>query len=143
MQGESYNQASNSYAIAIANNGYTLRPRDLTTPTQGFVVGIHDYQPQLIKQEDFTLEMFVKSFNDVARDIVNNNCGTLLTNYQYPNGELINVSTDLCVGGWLHEGYWYVESTQVVADKRDAIYLGKHNQQKAIWDLEAKQEIIL
>ena len=143
MQGNTYNQAANSYAICIANNGYTLRPRDLTTPVKGYVVSLSTTQPELIKDTDFTVEMYVKSFNDVARSILNDNQGTMITEYVNNDQELIKVSTDLCVGAWLHEGYWYVEKVQVVADQRDALYLAKANSQKAIWDLSEKKEIFI
>ena len=143
MNGEKYNQAVNSYAICVSKGGYTLRPRDLTTPTSGYVVGLSTTQPELIKDTDFTLEMFVKSFNDVARSILNDNQGTLIAEYVNDDQELIKVSTDLCVGAWLHEGYWYVEKVQVVADQRDALYLAKSNSQKAIWDLANKKEIFI
>ena len=143
MNGEKYNQAANSYAICIANSGYTLRPRDLTTPVKGYVVGLSTTQPELIKAEDFTLEMYVKSFNDVARSILNQNNGTLITEYTNGDQELIKVSTDLCVGAWLNEGYWYIEGVQVVADVKDALYLGKANNQKAIYDLANKKEIFI
>ena len=143
MQGNSYNQAANSYAICIANSGYTLRPRDLTTPAKGYVVGLSTNQPELIKDTDFTLEMYVKSFNDVARSILNDNQGTLIAEYVNDDQELIKVSTDLCVGCWLNNGYWYVEKVQVVADQRDALYLAKSNSQKAIWDLANKKEIFI
>ena len=143
MQGNTYNQAANSYAICIANGGYTLRPRDLTTPAKGYVVGLSTSQPELIKDTDFTLEMYVKSFNDVARSILNDNQGTLIAEYVNNDQELIKVSTDLCVGAWLHEGYWYVEKVQVVADQRDALYLAKSNSQKAIYDLKEKKEIFI
>lgn len=143
MQSKQYNQAVNSYAICVANGGYTLRPRDLTAPTSGYVVGLSTNQPELIKDTDFTIEMFVKSFNDVARSIMNDNKGTLIAEYINDDQELIKVSTDLCVGSWLHEGYWYVEPVQVVADIRDAIYLGKSNNQKAIYDLKERKEVFI
>ena len=143
MNGEQYNQAVNSYAICISNNGYTLKPRDLVSPTSGYVVGLSTTQPELIKAEDFTLEMYVKSFNDVARNILNQNNGTLISVYTTGDQELIKVSSDLCVGGWLNDGYWYIEPVQVVADIKDALYLGKSNNQKAIYDLANKKEIFI
>ena len=143
MQGEQFNQAVNSYAICVSKGGYTLRPRDPTTPTTGYVVGLSTTQPELIKDTDFTLEMYVKSFNDVARSILNDNQGTLIAEYVNDDQELIKVSTDLCVGCWLNNGYWYVEKVQVIADIKDATYLGKARNQTAIWDLTNKKEIFL
>lgn len=125
MNGEKYSQAANSYAIALANGGYTLKPSTLTTPSRGFIVGGISPEVEAIHAKDFTLSKFVSSFNEVVDFIEDTE------------------QRDLYVGGWLHEGKWYVEPVQVVEQLSDAIYLGRWANQTAIWDVANKIEIRL
>lgn len=122
MQGQQYNQAVNSHAIAVANKGFTLKPSDLTTPSSGYIVSIEE-NPIKIPETDFDVLAFTKAFNAKAAEI--------------------NGKADLYVGGWLSEGVWYIEMVQVVASRADAIFLGTSLKQQAVWDVVNKSNIWL
>ena len=121
MNGQQYIHAQNLYSITIANKGSTIDPQlNFPRAKEGYIIGgISDVTA--IPKEEFTLEKFVQTFNVYA--------------------DKIGTQQNLYVGTWFNDDVYYMELSQVITDKADAISFAKTTDQKAIWDISNNTNI--
>lgn len=113
--------------MGSAHGGFTYRTSDGTFPRNGFAVS-------------------------VAKDLERSWDGPLLaqhvTEFYAANAQLIEAanvvfSGGACVGAWQDGGRWYLDLSIVVRSLDEALVLGRHNKQLAVYDLADQVSIAI
>ena len=102
------------YMQTILNGGNTIQT-NLNTPKKGYMVACNNTQPKLIPRNGLTNFQFKKILNKLIK---NNN---------------LNV----CAGFWLNpdNNQWYIENSEIINNKKEAIRIGKNRKQISIFNL--------
>jgi len=124
MQGSDQALATNLFSVIVSNGGGTLSPKGGTPKVvqfdDGYMVSLKGHERK-ISEQNFTIDAFIKVYNALLQE----------------RGE----RKDIYIGFWCDgNGVWYGDLSQHVADKQDAAYLGRGNDQQAIWDCRASAE---
>ena len=106
--------------LVISNGGasYNINSGELN-PTNGYLVSIADAEKK------------IRNFD-----------GDDLKNYILKNAELLSVE-NVFLGGWVHKGEIYLDCSQRIVNKHEAITKGMRRNQLAIWDAEKEESIFL
>ena len=102
------------YIDTIQNGGNTIQ-NNLTTPKKGYMVACSHIQPVLIPRKGLTKYKFKK----ILKKLIKNN------------------NNKLCAGFWLNpdDNMWYLEESEKITNKKEALRIGKDRNQIAIFNL--------
>ena len=106
----------------ISSGGFSLSLK-LEAPKSGYMVSLQ--QKELIINDD------VKGLKKKLYDYFNNNY------------DIVNNNKKLFFGGWINEGKIYLDISENVLDKKEAIQKGMERQQLAIFNVNDFTEIFL
>ena len=110
-----------AFAQSIKNGGVTFNLEG-KAPEKGYMVSV-------VGQE-----IIVPELDYVSED---------LTEYVSERLSLLNSMSNLYVGVWYHKGNYYIDLSENILSKADALKQGILRSQKAIWDITANEEIKL
>ena len=110
-----------AFAQSIKNGGVTFNLEG-KAPEKGYMVSV-------VGQE-----IIVPELDYVSED---------LTEYVSEKLSLLNSMSNLYVGVWYHKGNYYIDLSENILSKADALKQGILRSQKAIWDITANEEIKL
>lgn len=102
------------YIDTILNSGNTIQT-NLNTPKKGYMVACNHIQPKLIPRKGLTKFQFKKILKKLTQ----------------------NENKNLCAGFWLNpeDKMWYIEQSERITNKKDALRIGKNRKQIAIFNL--------
>lgn len=102
------------YMQTILNSGNTIQT-NLSTPKKGYMVACNNTQPKLIPRNGLTKFQFKKILNKLTQ----------------------NKNNNVCAGFWLNpdDKMWYIEESEKITNKKDALKIGKNRKQIAIFNL--------
>lgn len=102
------------YINTILNGGNTIQ-NNLTTPKKGYMVAVNSEQPVLIPKKGLTKYKFKK----ILKKLMKNN------------------NVNICSGFWLNpdDNNWYIENSEIVNNKKEALRIGKNRKQISIFNL--------
>lgn len=102
------------YISTIENGGNTIQ-NNLTTPKKGYMVAVNNIQPKLIPNKGLTRFQFKKILKKVTK----------------------TTNKNLCAGFWLNpeDNMWYIEPSEKINNKREALKIGKDRKQISIFNL--------
>lgn len=98
----------------LTNDGHTWSANDTDVPTTGYMVSLPDYEAKVP----------VDAFNP----------GELAT-YVMITAEVVADRDDLFYGAWIDGGYVYLDISQHIASKQEALIAADLHDQLAIYDL--------
>lgn len=110
--------ATQLYARALANGGFTYRVADGAYPTDGFAVAIQGHERQ-----------FRRNFSPEA-----------IALYMQERRNVFD-SAGHCLGAWCNDGLWYLDVSIVLPTYRQALEEGRRNMQIAVYDLARGESI--
>ena len=110
-----------AFALSVKNGGVTFNLEG-KAPEKGYMVSI-------VGQEIVIPETQYSS--DILDGYVNDKMAVL------------NSMSNLYVGVWYHKGHYYIDLSENILNKADALKQGILRSQKAIWDIVAGDEIKL
>ena len=110
-----------AFAQSIKNGGVTFNLEG-KAPEKGYMVSIVG-QEIVIPELDYVYEN--------------------LEDYINERMSLLNSMSNLYVGVWHHKGHYYIDLSENILSKADALKQGILRSQKAIWDIVAGDEIKL
>lgn len=97
-------------------NGFTVNPRTGDVPASGYMVAMPDHT-HLVKHSQV-----LSTVNALTEDPV----------FDLP---------DVWLGGWWHDGMVYLEPAVNVANREDALLLGRVWEQVSVWDVAGEREL--
>ncbi len=102
------------YIDTIQNGGNTIQT-NLNTPKKGYMVACNHIQPKLIPRKGLTKFQFKKILKKLTQ----------------------NENKNLCAGFWLNpdNNMWYLEESEKITNKKEALRIGKDRNQIAIFNL--------
>lgn len=102
------------YMQTILNSGNTIQT-NLSTPKKGYMVACNSNQPFLIPKKGLTKFQFKKIVKKLTQ----------------------NKNNNVCAGFWLNpeDKMWYIEESEKITNKKDALRIGKARNQIAIFNL--------
>ena len=102
------------YIDTILNSGNTIQ-NNLDTPKKGYMVACNNTQPKLIPRNGLTKYQFKKILEKLIK----------------------NKNNNLCAGFWLNpdDNQWYIENSEIINNKKEAIRIGKNRKQISIFNL--------
>lgn len=105
---------------ATGGGSYNIHTGELN-PKDGYMVSINGCETVVDYNEDFDIEVrrYIKKNMDVIYE---------------PN---------IFLGAWTNDGKVYLDCSQKIVDKREALHKGLRRNQKAIWDNTTLSEIAL
>lgn len=104
----------------LANGGLTIKPFQNEKPETGYMVALEGYELQVPVTEFFT---------GVVADYIGQHAQKLMAN------------PSLCLGTWVNEGIVYLDLSENISSKEQALELGKERNQLAIFNLETFEEV--
>ena len=110
-----------AFALSIKNGGVTFNLEG-KAPEKGYMVSIVG-QEIVIPELDYVYEN--------------------LEDYINERMSLLNSMSNLYVGVWHHKGHYYIDLSENILGKAEALKQGILRSQKAIWDIVAGEEIKL
>ena len=110
-----------AFALSVKNGGVTFNLEG-KAPEKGYMVSIVG-QEIVIPELDYVYEN--------------------LEDYINERMSLLNSMSNLYVGVWHHKGHYYIDLSENILSKADALKQGILRSQKAIWDIVAGDEIKL
>ena len=115
------NMILGAFAQSIQNGGITFNLEG-KAPEKGYMVSVVG-QEIVIPELDYVYEN--------------------LEDYINERMSLLNSMSNLYVGVWHHKGHYYIDLSENILSKADALKQGILRSQKAIWDITADEEIKL
>ena len=102
------------YMQTILNGGNTIQT-NLNTPKKGYMVAFNSNQPKLIHKNGLTNFQFKKILKKLTQ----------------------NKNNNICAGFWLNpdDKMWYIEESEKINTKKEALKIGKNRKQIAIFNL--------
>ena len=110
-----------AFALSVKNGGVTFNLEG-KAPEKGYMVSIVG-QEIVIPELDYVYEN--------------------LEDYINERMSLLNSMSNLYVGVWHHKGHYYIDLSENILGKAEALKQGILRSQKAIWDIVAGEEIKL
>ena len=110
-----------AFALSVKNGGVTFNLEG-KAPEKGYMVSIVG-QGIVIPETQYS--------SDILDGYVNDKMAVL------------NSMSNLYVGVWYHKGHYYIDLSENILNKADALKQGILRSQKAIWDIVAGDEIKL
>ena len=110
-----------AFALSLKNGGVTFNLEG-KAPEKGYMVSVVG-QEIVIPELDYVYEN--------------------LEDYINERMSLLNSMSNLYVGVWHHKGNYYIDLSENILSKADALKQGILRSQKAIWDITANEEIKL
>ena len=110
-----------AFALSVKNGGVTFNLNG-KAPEKGYMVSIVG-QEVVIPELDYVYENLEDYINERI--------------------SLLNSMSNLYVGVWHHKGHYYIDLSENIISKADALKQGILRSQKAIWDNVAGEEIKL
>ena len=104
----------------LANGGLTIKPFQNEKPETGYMVALEGYELQVPVSEFFT---------GIVADYIGEHAQKLMSN------------PALCLGTWVNEGIVYLDLSENVGSREQALALGKERNQLAIFNLETFEEV--
>ena len=104
----------------LANGGLTIKPFQNEKPETGYMVALEGYELQVPVSEFFT---------GVVADYLGEHAQKLMSN------------PALCLGTWVNEGTVYLDLSENIPNREQALELGKERGQLAIFNLETFEEV--
>ena len=106
----------------LANGGLTIKPFTGEKPSGGYMVALQGYELQVPASEFFT---------GIVADYIGEHAQKLMDN------------PSLCLGTWVNEGIVYLDLSENVPNREQALQLGKERNQLAIFNLETFEEVVV
>ena len=110
-----------AFALSLRNDGVTFNLEG-KAPEKGYMVSVVG-QEIVIPELDYVYEN--------------------LEDYINERMSLLNSMSNLYVGVWHHKGHYYIDLSENILGKAEALKQGILRSQKAIWDITANEEIKL
>lgn len=118
----SYDMLYEMVEDTLKDGGLTIKPFQNEKPTSGYMVALEGFELKVPVSEFFT---------GVVADYIGEHAQKLMSN------------PALCVGTWLHEGLVYLDLSENIASREQAMALGKERGQIAIFNLETFEEVAI
>ena len=106
----------------LANGGLTIKPFQNEKPETGYMVALEGYELQVPLTEFFT---------GAVADYLGEHAQKLMDN------------PALCLGTWVNEGIVYLDLSENVPNREQALELGRERHQLAIFNLETFEEVTI
>ena len=104
----------------LKDGGLTIKPFTGEKPSGGYMVALQGYELQVPVTEFFT---------GIVADYIGEHAQKLMAN------------PSLCLGTWVNEGIVYLDLSENVGSREQALALGKERNQLAIFNLETFEEV--
>ena len=104
----------------LANGGLTIKPFTGEKPSGGYMVALQGFELQVPVSEFFT---------GIVADYIGEHAQKLMSN------------PALCLGTWINEGIVYLDLSENIKSREQALELGKERGQLAIFNLETFEEV--
>ena len=104
----------------LKDGGLTIKPFTGEKPSGGYMVALQGYELQVPVAEFFT---------GVVADYLGEHAQKLMNN------------PALCLGTWVNEGTVYLDLSENIPNREQALELGKERNQLAIFNLETFEEV--
>ncbi len=116
-------------AKAHADGGFTYRTSDGVFPSKGFVVAVD---------------------KGAERVLPGDICATCIESFALDNKSILDAGNivfkgGMCLGAWYNaaDARWYLDLSVVCRSLDEALTIGRHNGQLAVYDLEAGESIAI
>ena len=106
----------------LANGGLTIKPFQNEKPETGYMVALEGYELQVPVSEFFT---------GIVADYIGEHAQKFVSN------------PALCLGTWVNEGIVYLDLSENVPNREQALELGRERHQLAIFNLETFEEVVV
>lgn len=128
-------------AARVTEDGFSIHPITGQSPTTGFMVSLPPEYGRVIPLSDFTSErgpQIVADYLMQVRQYLNDNA--VLGGTRLPEGDQTS-ELNIYAGAWVQDGQVFLDTSQQVDSRQDAVTLGKRRNQIAIYDVVAGQSI--
>ena len=118
----SYDMLYSVVEDTLKDGGLTIKPFQNEKPETGYMVALEGYELQVPLTEFFT---------GVVADYIGQHAQKLMSN------------PGLCLGTWVNEGIVYLDLSENISSKEQALALGKERGQLAIFNLANMEEVTI
>ena len=118
----SYDMLFSVVEDTLKDGGLTIKPFQNEKPETGYMVALEGYELKVPVTEFFT---------------------GLVADYLGEHAQKLMDNPSLCMGTWVNEGFVYLDLSENIPNREQALELGRERHQLAIFNLETFEEVVV